>query len=235
MFCMWRCHCLIPYLHIYMYTGETLVRERGVSENLETLRRDLANEEVKSQHLLAMKRAFVRYVSHEIRTPLNIVTMGLKLLENNISRTNPTRPIAEHITSPTDTEYEFDYVFSEGGQDNNCDDIADSVLSMVQEMRDSSETAVSILNDLLMYEKIESNMLSVEPTRVHLLDVVEDTVKMFKIQARLSEINYSWNLRNLTSAYVSVDVNKIGQVLRNLISNALKVSSCTEYYYSHAY
>ena len=43
-------------------------------------------------------------------------------------------------------------------------------------------------------------------------------------QARLSEINFSWNLKSLKGAYVSVDVNKIGQVLRNLISNALKVS-----------
>ena len=183
-----------------------------------------------------MKRAFVRYVSHEIRTPLNIVTMGLKLLENNISRSAPTAPVKTPLNSPIHNEYEFDFVFTEGDAESGSEgeeQQADSVLSMVQEMRDSSETAVSILNDLLMYEKIESNMLSVEPTRVHLLDVVEDTVKMFKIQARLSEINYSWNLRNLTAAYVSVDVNKIGQVLRNLISNALKVSSYTQYYYSH--
>ena len=214
---------LLTYL-TYLSIGETLRRERSTSENLETLRRDLANEEVKSQHLLTMKRAFVRYVSHEIRTPLNIVTMGLKLLENNISRANPTSPPTEHITNATDTEYEYDYVFSEGECSVETEDLTDSVLSMVQEMRDSSETAVSILNDLLMYEKIESNMLSVEPTRVHLLDIVEDTVKMFKIQARLSEINFSWNLRSLKGAYVSVDVNKIGQVLRNLVSNALKVS-----------
>ena len=167
-------------VYVYVYIGESLKHEIIVSTKLETLRRDLTNAQMKAQHLLAMKRAFVRYVSHEIRTPLNIVTMGLKLLENNISSLAP-RP-STTPASYTEDEFEFDCMFTEGDHSNEGEEQPDSVLSMVQEMRDSSETAVSILNDLLMYEKIESNMLSVEPTRVHLLDIVEDTVKMFKIQ-----------------------------------------------------
>ena len=51
-------------------------------------------------------------------------------------------------------------------------------------MRDSSETAVNILNDLLLYEKIESNLLTIESTRVGLHNVLSDVVNMFKIQVK---------------------------------------------------
>ena len=55
-------------------------------------------------------------------------------------------------------------------------------LELVRDMRDSSETAVNILNDLLLYEKIESNLLTIESNRVGLHNVLSDVVNMFKIQ-----------------------------------------------------
>ena len=144
--------------HPYMYTDNHLVAEVDRSKHLEIIRRHLNAEEARSQHLLEMKRSFVRYVSHEIRTPLSIVTMGLKLLEENF---------ASSVLEGESTD----------GSEHS------SVLELVRDMRDSSVTAVNTLNDLLLYEKIESNMLTIELTKVKLFDVVADVVKMFKIQA----------------------------------------------------
>ena len=140
-----------------MYTDNHLVAEVDRSKHLEIIRRHLNAEEARSQHLLEMKRSFVRYVSHEIRTPLSIVTMGLKLLEENF---------ASSLLEGESTD----------GSEHS------SVLELVRDMRDSSVTAVNTLNDLLLYEKIESNMLTIELTKVKLFDVVADVIKMFKIQ-----------------------------------------------------
>jgi signal transduction histidine kinase len=94
-----------------------------------------------TQHMLEMKRMFVRYVSHEIRTPLNTVSMGLKLLQ---SLKNPTKSHHHHHASSSS-------VFDQNG-----------AFDMVDEIKESCDIAIDILNDLLLYEKLEGGILSLD-------------------------------------------------------------------------
>jgi signal transduction histidine kinase len=106
---------------------------------------------------------------------------------------------------------------------------------LVDEIVESSESAVEVLNDLLNYDKIEVGTLKLEFAQLSLRDLVERTVAAMQVQARQKDIEIE--LRYLlapsgddpesvsSSARDMVlvgDVVRMRQVLRNLISNALK-------------
>jgi signal transduction histidine kinase len=57
-----------------------------------------------------------------------------------------------------------------------------STLELVEDMFSSSYIAVDILNDLLMYEKIEGNLLNIEFDKVYAPDLINNVIKLFKIQ-----------------------------------------------------
>ena len=79
---------------------------------------------------------------------------------------------------------------SRGGGDR-IEEIQQS-LELVDAMHDAARTAVDILNDLLLYEKVESNMMVIEPVNVHLFDAVANAVGIFKIQASAADVKLTW-------------------------------------------
>ena len=93
---------------------------------------------------------------------------------------------------------------------------------------------LDILNDLLCFDKMESGILVVHKHEVPVLSFISDCVSMFSAQAREGGVTISFadyvseNNTNsevnclLHSDTVFMDKFKMDQVLRNLISNALK-------------
>ena len=190
------------------------------------------------QSKLQMKQAYVQYVSHEIRTPLQMISAGLSLLRDDLkdklslcTAKSPCHSLKSHDGSHisydrTNNEVELlNPVSITESQDVKLSFAADELrqdLELVEIMHDSTLTAVSILNDLLLYEKVESNMLVIEQKSVHLFDNVVPAVKMFTVQASYAGVALTWDLDSLMSVYALLDVSKFGQVMRNLISNAIK-------------
>jgi signal transduction histidine kinase/CheY-like chemotaxis protein len=97
--------------------------------------------------------------------------------------------------------------------------------------------AVEILNDLLCFDKLESGILELHKHEVPVNSFISDCVNMFGSQAReagvtLSNFSLIKSEQNMMTPGVSngwldsdtalMDKSKMDQVLRNLISNALK-------------
>ena len=97
-------------------------------------------------------------------------------------------------------------------------------------------TAVDILNDLLCFDKMESGILEVHKLDVPVMSFLADSVGMFSVQARegnvaisiLTGASEALDLKHLTHLplleddIVFIDRFKMDQVIRNLVSNALK-------------
>jgi signal transduction histidine kinase len=92
-------------------------------------------------------------------------------------------------------------------------------------------TALDILNDLLCFDKLESGILVLHKQEVRVLPFIFDCVAMFSSQARecgvdLSVINTDdedcSDSTLIETDFIVMDKFKMDQVLRNLISNALK-------------
>lgn len=141
----------------------------------------------------------MRYVSHEIRTPLNVVLMGLNLMQENALAAASVDGFSELQRQETD-----------------------ATLDLIADMKGSTTMAVDILNDLLTYEKVDSNLLTIEKQDMNMYEVIKSVLLMFKAQARGVGVAFSWDLENSRGVMCEVDGAKIVQVLRNLMSNAIK-------------
>jgi two-component system, sensor histidine kinase len=161
--------------------------------------------------LLESKKSYVRHISHELRTPLNTAFLGLKLLSSDLKASNDPKDIERYETL--------------------CD------------VNMSCTAAVDILNDLLCYEKLESGILTLHKEDIVVDLFLSNCLSMFSVQARecgvtmtmVKDAINSWrdieahtNDGNMLSKSllptdsIFADKFKMDQVIRNLISNALK-------------
>jgi len=174
---------------------------------------------------LAIKRSLTRYLSHEIRSPLSIVHAGLDLLVSDLR--------SEVLTAPTRLVELIDDVFS------------------------ASESALSILDDLLQYENIEAGKLKVDlkwtPMKKmwdgnlkwvsllthrnrlnlnicdHTADVkIHDCLEVVDVDSDVEDLEGGKkndsveSIYRLDELYLKIDRYKLEQVLRNLVTNAIK-------------
>lgn len=111
---------------------------------------------------------------------------------------------------------------------------------IVGDMQKSSREAVKILDQLLMYEKIDGNLFILNSTNVSVLAFLARNVRSFEVQAaaerkelkmavddpRLERVLESLVEEGLStcSPFMLVDDFRLSQVLRNFVSNGLKFS-----------
>ncbi|KAL7546279.1 hypothetical protein ACHAWF_009622 [Thalassiosira exigua] len=170
-------------------------------------------EFLERHQLLEAKRRFIRFVSHEVRTPLNAVLMGLNIIEAEME---------------------------EGPQEESSER-----MQLLRDIQNNTESAVEVLNDVLLYDKMES-ALKLDMSMVPIWQVVERTLSEFKLPASRREVGlqatyetsttdveclYDSGLRvksarnlpeDIRHLRVAGDASRLAQVLRNLLSNALK-------------
>ena len=115
---------------------------------------------------------------------------------------------------------------------NNPKDIDRS--NILADVNLACRTTLDILNDLLCFDKMESGILVVHKLEVPVLSFITDCLSMFSPQAREGGVNMLFT--NFTNAVDSTNISsslmdgdtifidrfKMDQVLRNLLSNALK-------------
>jgi signal transduction histidine kinase len=138
--------------------------------------------------------------AHEIRTPLSTALMALDLLTSTIS------------TSP-------DRALSDANRLN--------LLDIVGTVKEGCDTSLGILNQMLTFEKLSVGMMQLEAKLVPLVFHIESNVSMFRFQAMQKCINFNAAVspeerEDFKDLMVFVDEHKMGQVVRNLLSNALK-------------
>jgi K+-sensing histidine kinase KdpD len=112
--------------------------------------------------------------------------------------------------------------------------LVEDCFDLISDLEENSSIAVMTLNDLINYDKIETRSFSIEKKDVDFWTVLEKTVKPLVNQAREKSIRMEF-VSQVSSpiAFPESDVPlhnlrligdsiKLGQVVRNLVSNALK-------------
>jgi signal transduction histidine kinase/CheY-like chemotaxis protein len=160
--------------------------------------------------LLDSKKSYVRYISHELRTPLNTAFLGLKLLGDDFKVSKDPRD-AERWETLNDVSL-------------------------------SCAVAVDILNDLLCYEKLESGILELHKENITVNQFLTGCMSMIFVQAKECGVTMTLQtdvapkdgcplydndndleaLSLQSTDCIFADKFKMDQVIRNLISNALK-------------
>ncbi|MBD2257862.1 PAS domain S-box protein [Pseudanabaena sp. FACHB-2040] len=104
-------------------------------------------------------------------------------------------------------------------------DLSPRQLEYVETVRSSSESLLTIINDILDFSKIESNKLALEISRYNLRACIEDTLDLLTPQIARKSLSLAYSIAPDTPIHLQGDVNRLRQVLVNLVGNALKFTA----------
>ncbi len=86
----------------------------------------------------------------------------------------------------------------------------------------SSDHMLTLINDVLDFNKIEAGKVDLEKSAFNLLEVVEKMETFFSWEAAGKGLSFEVNLHNNLHRIIEGDVTRLRQILTNLISNAIK-------------
>lgn len=157
---------------------------------------------------LSVKGKFVRYMVHEIRNPTSIVMSGVEILLEKLET------------------LKFNLENS-----SQSSDLYNSIIETLHQVQSANVVATEVLNDFLTFDKLKSRMLVIEPKLIDTFYFVDSSSRPFYLPALQRGIELECNTDLMTdvvnvlrSTKLYVDSSKIGQVMRNLLSNAMKFS-----------
>jgi signal transduction histidine kinase len=89
-------------------------------------------------------------------------------------------------------------------------------------IRDASNSLLNIVNDILDISKIEAGRMELKPEDFTFRSALETSVRSFGPQAEASGLVFRYTVAEDVPARLNGDPDRLGQVLWNLIGNALK-------------
>jgi len=92
----------------------------------------------------------------------------------------------------------------------------------VEIIHKSGQTLLSVVNDILDYSKIESGELTLYETESNLFKEMEATVSTFASLTKKKNLNYYIYIDTTIPQLLKCDIQRLKQVVNNLISNAVK-------------
>lgn len=92
----------------------------------------------------------------------------------------------------------------------------------LQKVLNSSKALLNILNDILDYSKIEANKLDLDNTDFDIEELLHTCAGLFIQHAEAKGIELVFDVDATLSRYYSGDSLRIGQIVNNLVSNAIK-------------
>ena len=101
-------------------------------------------------------------------------------------------------------------------------EVTPTQLDYVNAARRSAETLLTIINDILDFSKIEAGKIDLEQIEFDLESVVADVVELLAQQARSKGLELNTVIHRDVVTHVRGDPIRLGQVLTNLVSNAIK-------------
>lgn len=188
----------------------------------------LEREKQRKEEAIESKRQqenFIDMTSHEMRNPLSAIIHCADAITATMTR------VQELVSGDIDVAVPI----SNGASTYATKLLADQVevRGLVENCIDSAETIVGcaqhqkrIVDDILTMSKLDSKLLAITPITVNPIQMVQEALKMFEVEARRVDINLSMvvdpSYRDLGVRYLDFDPSRLKQVLINLLTNALK-------------
>ncbi len=98
----------------------------------------------------------------------------------------------------------------------------------VDTIHQSTQSLLTVINDILDYSRIEAGKLQIESVEVDLEAIVDDCIALFSAQARDKRLPLITFIDTTVPARVRLDPVRFKQIITNLLSNAFKFTDTGE-------
>ena len=106
--------------------------------------------------------------------------------------------------------------------ENREGNLSDEQVKFAETIYGAGNDLLLLINDILDLSKIESGKMDINPLRVTLADVRDSLLRTFEPVAAEKGLAFSVSLSSTAPGAIETDPQRLDQVLKNLISNALK-------------
>lgn len=102
--------------------------------------------------------------------------------------------------------------------------LSNEQFELVNIIKKSGESLISLINDILDYSKIEAGELMIQPEVFSSVELFDDCVDVFYATALEKCIQLRVMLNPNVPVYIKADRNRLRQIILNFVSNAVKFS-----------
>jgi hypothetical protein len=92
----------------------------------------------------------------------------------------------------------------------------------IKTIKNSAESLLNILNDILVLSKIEAGKLDIIPEVFQFRQTIRDLYALFESLVRQKKLDFEVHVSDYIPEYIKADKNRLNQVISNLLSNAVK-------------
>ncbi len=167
------------------------------------------------QHLISMQDE-LRETNAELRDKVDeLATQSLKLFETNKIKSDFMATMSHELRTPLNSILGFSEVLG------SIDTLSDKQRRYVENINNSGQTLLNMINDILDMARLEAGRLEASPSQFHIAAIVDAQVDMARPLVDRKNLNLLCTIPpGLPQMYQ--DANRIGQILNNLLSNAIK-------------
>jgi len=95
-------------------------------------------------------------------------------------------------------------------------------LDFINGIKSSAESMMTLVNDILDFSKVEANKVELESINFDLQDIVSETVSVLGLEAHKKKLDLICDIPASINYSVIGDPGRLGQILTNLVGNAIK-------------
>jgi signal transduction histidine kinase/CheY-like chemotaxis protein/CHASE3 domain sensor protein len=112
--------------------------------------------------------------------------------------------------------------------DNKPGNLTAEQVKFANTISSAGKDLLNLINDILDLSKIEAGKVEVNPEAVSLTRIVDATIRSFQPLAQEKRLSLSGGVEVGTPDSIETDAQRLGQILKNLLSNALKFTEVGE-------
>jgi CheY-like chemotaxis protein len=101
-------------------------------------------------------------------------------------------------------------------------ELTDEQIEMVNAIKSSSESLLTIINDILDLSKIDAEKVELNPENIDVNDLINEKAYLFQTLAHSKGLNFDVKIERDIPKIILVDINRLRQIASNLIGNAIK-------------
>ncbi|MEO7205500.1 MAG: response regulator [Steroidobacteraceae bacterium] len=106
--------------------------------------------------------------------------------------------------------------------DNKDGNLTAAQVKFAKTITSAGNDLLALINDVLDLSRIEAGKVDLAPEPVAVAAAVESLVKTFQPTADQKHVRFSWAVEPGVPAQIETDPQRLGQILKNLLSNAFK-------------
>lgn len=160
-------------------------------------------------------------ISDQKKAEIELIRAKERAETGNEAKSQFIATISHEIRTPLNAIIGLSSFLAEGELEGEELDLAQTIYS-------SGKSLLFLVNDILDFSKIESGRLDLEVQEFPLLLCFEDSVKLFKMRAAEKNVELVLSLSEGLTEFAVGDMERLRQIVQNLLANALKFTEAGE-------